>query len=248
MSRQHTGMSRLHARMSDGLHYSLQTMHMKTDTQIKKDVERELEWDPKVSTHDISISVSNGVVTLRGEVDSYAKKIAAENAVKRTSGVSGLAEEVTVHIPRAWERTDTEIAEAAVASLRWAASVPDDKIQVVVDNGWVTLEGDVQWKFQKEEAEKAIRKNAGIKGVSNNIHIVPDVETPVVKSAIKKALERNADIEAESIEVAVDGSMVTLTGVVRTLNEKNNAERAAWSAPGVEQVINKLTVLYRVFV
>lgn len=217
---------------------------MKTDAQIKRDVQDELIWEPSIDETRIGVSVEDGVVTLSGEVDSYAKKIAAEKAAKRVRGVRAVAEDIIVNYGMEEEKTDTEIAKAVVNALQWHASVPEDSVIPKVENGWVYLSGQVRWGYQKESAKNAIKDLSGVKGVINSITISQGVEPLEVKKRIKEAFERSADLEARGINVLTEGHTVTLEGTVHSLKEKEEAERTAFNAPGVYDVKNNLVVRY----
>jgi osmotically-inducible protein OsmY len=214
-----------------------------TNKQIQEDVMNELEWDPEVDSSEVGVAVEDGIVTLSGEVKSYAAKLAAEKAAKRVRGVKGIAQEIVVkYIGMA--RTDADIADAAVNAIKWNTTIPDDKVTVKVEKGWVTLEGEVEWDYQRRAAERTVEKIKGVKDVTNLITIKPRVQSSIVKGNIKRALERRADIEADNIEVETEGNNVVLRGSVGTWNEREEAQRAAWSAPGVMHVDNHLTVSY----
>lgn len=217
---------------------------MKTDAQIKRDVQDELIWEPSIDETKIGVSVEDGVVTLSGEVDSYAKKIAAEKAAKRVKGVKAVAEDIIVNYGMEEEKTDTEIAKAVVNALQWHASVPEDAVVPKVENGWVYLSGQVRWGYQKESAKNAVKDLSGVKGVINSITISQGVEPLEVKKRIKEAFERSADLEARGIRVVTEGHTVTLEGTVHSLKEKEEAERTAFNAPGVYEVKNNLVVRY----
>jgi len=213
------------------------------DTQLKKHVEDELRWQPSVDEAAIGVSVHDAIVTLTGHVRSYAEKMAAERAVIRIHGVKALASELEVLLAR-HERTDEEIAQTALSVLLWNAAVPKDAIKAKVTKGWVTLSGAVEWPFQRHTAERTISHLIGVKGVINEIEIKPSrtVVPAEVKTGIESALKRSAEVEARRIHVEVRGSTVVLTGTVSSWPERNAAERAAWAAPGVSRVENKVLI------
>lgn len=214
---------------------------METDKKIQEDVMYELEWDPEVDSTDIGVAVEEGIVTLSGQVDSYWTKKSAENAAKRVKGVKGVAQDIIVEYT-GMERTDKDIAEAAVYSVKYNTTIPTDAVKVKVENGWVVLEGEVNWNFQKNAAENAVEKIKGVEGVTNLITVKPRVQASIVKSTIKRALERRADVEAEQIEVETENNKVILRGKVKTWSERAEVQRAAWSAPGVTNVENHLVI------
>jgi osmotically-inducible protein OsmY len=211
-----------------------------TDEEIQKDVLAELKWDAQVQPNEIGVSVKDGVVTLTGWVDSYLKKWAAEDAVHRVAGVKAVANDNEVKL--FGERTDPDIAEAAIRALQWDASVPADKIQVTVSKGWVTMRGEVNWNFEKQDAERVVRRLTGVNGVSNLITVKPSTTPSELKKRIEDALVRNAKVDANKITVEVQGSKAILKGAVRAWVEKEEAERVAWLAPGVTSVENRITV------
>jgi osmotically-inducible protein OsmY len=213
---------------------------MKTDNELRRDVERELEWEPSVDERRIGVSVIDGIVTLTGDVASYSEKWHAERAVERVSDVRGIANELEVK-PTS-ERTDTDLAKAAVEALKWNVMVPSDNVTVKVQKGWLTLEGEVRWDFQRRAAERAVRDLPGVRGVSNLIRIKPRVEPEGVKRKIEDTFKREAVFDANRITVQVQGSEVTLLGSVRSWAERREAERAAWAAPGVTSVHNYISV------
>ena len=217
---------------------------MKTDRELQQDVLDELRWQPGVNATDIGATVKDGVVTLEGTVDSYAEKWAAESAVKRVSGVKALAVELEVKLPGSSERTDADIARAAENALDWDISVPEDRIKVTVEKGFLTLEGEVDWEYQRSAAERAVLYLTGVQGVTNDITIKPKVAPTGIKEKVEAALERNALLDAQRINVQVDGGKVTLTGTVSSWAEFDEAEDAAWAAPGVCDVNNLITVSY----
>ena len=217
---------------------------MKTDVKIREDVIDQLAWESNVDDRQIGVAVENGVVTLSGVVDSYTKKMAAEKAAKKVNGVKAVVEDIEVKYGDAFKKTDKEIAKAAVNALEWNISVPNDKIMVKVEDGWVYLSGEVKWDYQRNAAKKAVENLLGVKYVSNNITLKQKVEAKDIKNKIQKAFERAADVNAKKISVEVDGHTVTLRGTVRSLAEKEEARKTAYASPGVYNVINKISVEY----
>jgi osmotically-inducible protein OsmY len=216
---------------------------MKTDMQLRDDVLDELRWEPSINEKAIGVEVKEGVVTLAGFVDNYAQKYAAERAAERVTGVRALADDVVVRLPSSATRTDTDIAAAALKALDWDVEVPNEAVKVKAENGWIWLEGKLEWQYQKTSAERAVRNLMGVKGVSNMIRLVPKhVSTTEVSKNIRDALRRTAEFEADRITVeALDGK-VTLRGAVKSFAEREDAERAAWSAPGVTTVEDRIVV------
>jgi osmotically-inducible protein OsmY len=219
-------------------------MMTRTDEQIQRDVLDELRWDARVQPNEIGVSAKDGVVTLTGWVDSYAKKWAAERAAHRVRGVKAVADDIEVRLPSSAERTDADIAAAATRALEWDAFVPIEKLDVTVAKGWVTLKGEVEWEYQKRAAERVIRRLSGVRGVTNLITVKPRVQPSPqeLKQRIENALVRSAETDAERISVDVDGGKVVLKGPVRSWTEREEAERVAWSAPGVTAVENRTSV------
>jgi osmotically-inducible protein OsmY len=217
---------------------------IRPDEQIQKDVLAELKWDARVQPNEIGVAVKEGVVTLTGWVDSYIKRWAAEESAQRVRGVRAVVNEIEVRLPNSSERTDEDIAKGALEALEWDALVPAEKIQVTVSKGWVTLRGEVEWQYQKEDAERVVRRLTGVKGVTNLITVKPRVTATELKEKIQTALLRSAQTDAQRISVEVQGSKVILKGTVRSWAEREEAERSAWLAPGVASVENRITVSY----
>jgi osmotically-inducible protein OsmY len=215
---------------------------MKTDAELKRDVIAELNWDPAVRATAIGVSVDDGVVTLTGHLETFAEKYAASRAVKRVAGVKAIALELDVRLAPDHKRSDTEIAANAEQALKWNSLVPAEAIRLTVDHGWVTLQGELEWDYQRRSAEKAIRPLIGVVGISNQITLRTRPRQADLARRIEEALTRQAVREARHIQVAIEGHSVTLTGTVHSWAEREAAQGVAWSAPGVRAVINELRV------
>ena len=217
-------------------------LFMKSDIQIQNDVIEELKWEPSLNAPEIAVAVKNGVVTLSGQVDSYMKKLAAEQAAKRVAGVKAIAEDIQVGVSPELRKSDTEIAEAVLNALKWHTAVNESKIKVKVENGNVKLEGEVDWEYERLSAKSSIEHLTGVRSVINLITIKPKIKPSDIVQLITAALQRSATIDAKKVRVDVVGNKVILTGQVRSFAEKEDAEKAAWFAPGVSVVESKLEV------
>ncbi|GIG90300.1 BON domain-containing protein [Plantactinospora endophytica] len=216
----------------------------RSDEEIQRDILAELAWEPRVQPNEIGVAVQEGVVTLRGWVDNYAKKWAAERAAHRVQWVRAVANDLEVRLPSSAERNDPDLAAAVTRSLEWDAFVPTAEIDVTVSQGWVVLRGQVEWEYQRRAAEQAVRRLAGVRGLTNGITVESheQPEPDEIFGRIQSALVRSVETDAAGIDIRIDGDSVVLTGNVRSWLEREEAERVAWSAPGVTSVDNHITV------
>lgn len=218
---------------------------MKTDLQLQREVLDELKFEPSIREMEIGVAAKDGVLTLTGFVDSYAEKMSAERTAERVNGVKAVADEIQVKLPGLYQRNDTDIAHAAVNALRWDIQVPDDRIKTTVENGWIHLDGEVEWQYQKWAAERAVRNLMGVRGVTNVIRMKPKkASSHEVSEKIKDSLRRHAERDAEKITIEAKDGLVTLRGTVSSFAERQDAERAAWQAPGVTRVDDFLFVAF----
>jgi osmotically-inducible protein OsmY len=218
------------------------TTDVRSDAQIQADILEELKWEPRLQPNEIGVIVKDGVVTLTGTMTSYTAKFAAEEAAHRVRGVKAVANDIEVKLFPGTERSDAAIAEAVVRALERDALIPIEKLEVTVSDGWVTLRGNVEWHYQREDAYDVVRRIAGVKGVRNLIVVKPKVSPTDLKKKIEDALVRTAQVDAKNITVEVQGPKVILKGTVRSWAEKQEAERQAWAAPGVTEVDNQITI------
>lgn len=214
-----------------------------TDRALQEQVLRALDWEPSIDAADIGVSVDNGVVTLRGDVKSFAEKSMAERVALGVYGAKAVANGINVRLRDGQARSDTAIGQAVLAALKWNTMVPDDKITAAVSNGWVTLKGKVDWEYQRTAAANAIRDLAGVSGVTNSISLEPHISVADVKSKIEGALKRSAEVDARRIHVAVTDGRVMLSGNVHSWFERNEARQAAWAAPGVKEVDDRIAIV-----
>jgi osmotically-inducible protein OsmY len=217
---------------------------MKSNEELQKDVQNAIKWEPLLHAAEIGVTAKDGVVSLTGVVDCYAKKMEAENAAKKVIGVKALVEKIEVSIPHAWARTNGEIADEVLAALKANWTVPNDKVMVKVENGWITLDGELPWNFQKEAAKKTVNYLLGVKGVTNNITIKSNTNEAIEKADVEAAIGRSWTVDDRDIEVSVSGTTVTLSGTVNSWYQRDEAARIAWNTPGIWHVKNELAVDY----
>ncbi len=215
---------------------------MKTNEDLQKDVQDAIKWEPLLNAAEIGVTAKDGVITLTGIVNSYAKKLEAEEAAKNVAGVRAVVEKITIHFGNTDKTGDNEIASELLSAFKWSWEVPDDKVKVKVEAGWVTLDGELHWNYQREAAKKAVNNLVGVKGVTNNIRIKAESADEIEKKDIERALVRNWSIDDQNIRVGVSGNRVTLNGTVDSLYQKDQAGRIAWNAPGVWAVDNELVI------
>jgi len=215
---------------------------MKTNSELQADVQNAIKWEPLLNAAEIGVTAKDGIVSLTGVVDSYAKKLEAENAAKKVMGVKALVEKIEVKFPNSWTKTNVEIANEVVTALKANWSVPKDKVTVKVEDGWVTLEGELPWNFQKDAAKRAVNYLIGVKGVTNNIQIRSEIHDKIEQSDLEAAIARSWSINDNDIKVKVSGKTVTLSGTVTSWYQKEEAARIAWNTPGIWMVNNELEV------
>jgi osmotically-inducible protein OsmY len=216
---------------------------MRFDRDIKQDLENELKWDPDINATDVGVTVKKGVVSLTGYVPFYMQKYEAENAAKRVKGVLGIANDIEVHLPSSHQKTDPELARAAIEAISIELPSSHERFKVIAKDGWLTLEGDAEWHYQRNQAESATRKLHGVKGVINRVVLKPRVAPVEIKAKIEDAFKRSAEVDAQHISVKADGGEVILAGAVSSWSEKQEAERTAWRAPGVVKVHNHINIV-----
>lgn len=217
---------------------------MKNNEELQRDVQNAIKWEPLLNAAEIGVTAKDGVVSLTGVVDSYAKKMEAETAAKKVIGVQALIEKIEVKFPNSWTKTNTEVANEVLTALKSNWSVPKDKVTVKIEDGWVTLEGELAWNYQREAAKNAVKFLTGVKGVTNNIKIKSEIHDAIEKKDVENAIARNWSIDNHDIRVNVSGTTVTLTGTVGSWYQKEEAGRIAWNTPGIWHVENELAIDY----
>ena len=217
---------------------------MKTNEELQKDVQNAIKWEPLLNAAEIGVTAKDGVVSLTGVVDNYSKKLEAENAAKSVAGVKAVVEKIEVKFTSTWNKSDLDIANEVVTALKSNWVVPKDKVKVKVEDGWITLDGEVPWNYQKEAAKKAVTYLSGVKGVTNNIIIKSETHDEIEKEKVELALNRNWSLHSQHVKVKVSGTKITLTGTVSSWYQKEEAGRIAWNTPGVWSVDNELVVEY----
>ena len=217
---------------------------MKNNEELQTDVQNAIKWEPLLNAAEIGVTAKDGIVSLTGIVDNYAKKIQAENAAKKVIGVKGLVEKIEVKFTDAWEKSNEEIAKEVLDALKASYTIPKDKITVKVEHGWVTLEGELPWNYQKEAARNVVNYLTGVKGITNNISIKSDIHDAIEQKDIENAIARNWSFDDIDINVSVSGTTVTLSGTVSSWYQKDEAGHIAWNTPGIWFVKNDLVVDY----
>ncbi|OMP77673.1 MULTISPECIES: BON domain-containing protein [unclassified Chitinophaga] len=217
---------------------------MKNNAELQRDVQNAIKWEPLLNVAEIGVTAKDGIVSLTGTVDSYAKKLEAENAAKKVIGVKALVEKIAVKFPNSWIKTDSEVASEVLVALKHNWAIPKDKVMVKVEEGWVTLEGELPWHYQREAAQNAVSYLTGVKGVTNNIQIKLESHDVIEKKKVEDAIARNWSVKDNDINVSVSGTTVTLTGTVNSWYQRDEAGRIAWKTPGILDVKNELVVDY----
>ncbi len=224
--------------------HCLKQIKMKSNSELQEDVQNAIRWEPSMHAAEIGVTAKGGIVTLSGTVNSYSKKINAENAAKKVEGVKAIAEDITINYGSSFKKNDTQIAESILNAWEYNWEVPEDKIKVKVEDGWVKLEGEVAWKYQEEATRDAIKNLSGVKGITNLITIKSESKDVLEKKEVENALKRNWSIKSKDVKVEVNDNKVKLTGLVHSLYQKEEAGRLAWNASGVNSVDNELAVIY----
>jgi osmotically-inducible protein OsmY len=217
---------------------------MKTNEELQKDVQNAIKWEPLLNAAEIGVTAKDGVVSLTGVVDSYSKKLEAENAAKSVAGVKAVVEKIEIKFSSSWNKSNADIANEVLNALKSNWVVPKDKVKVKVEDGWITLDGELPWNYQKEAAKNAVNYLSGVKGVTNNIKVKSETHDEIEKEKVESALNRNWSLNSKDVKVKVSGTKITLTGTVSSWYQKQEAERIAWSTPGVWSVDNELFIEY----